>query len=447
MDIEQQKALALASARKRAAETQDPSLMDTVARQLGLTARILAEGIADIAAPFANPVAAGANAVLGAAGSDYRFPEQSQGISQLLTDMGVPKPSTAAEKVVNTAGRIAVGVAVGGPLNKAVASKFPSAPDQFVSPRATTEAGKVLEQSQIPLDKGQATGNRFLNRFRSAFKDNPITAGAQEKFTEAQQKGFNRAVLRAIGEDSDEASQEVMSAAKSRIGQIFDRIGRNGAEFDDVFQNRVAAIVDEAKATVPNSEMGPLLKNVNDLVDAIDDTGKINGDILVKVRSRLSTLAKNPNVSESARDLQDALLDAIERSNPGEKKVLQSAIDQWRSLRLIEGAIAKGSERDISPLMLSNAIASKGQRAMSVYGQGGNQDLVKLAQAARTVLPETIPQSGTAPRGLMQAPIRSLLTSSYLYPLQRYIQSQPSNTSNFAPYILPAAGIANRASQ
>jgi hypothetical protein len=45
---------------------------------------------------------------------------------------------------------------------------------------------------------------------------------------------------------------------------------------------------------------------------------------------------------------------------------------------------------------------------MSVYGLGGDQDLVSLAKAGRNVLGEGLPQSGTIPRGLMQAPLQAI---------------------------------------
>jgi hypothetical protein len=134
-------------------------------------------------------------------------------------------------------------------------------------------------------------------------------------------------------------------------------------------------------------------------------------------------------VGQWAREVEDALLSAMERSSaPGQRAILRDAVDQYRNMRIIEAAISKGDERLLSPRLLSNAVSSMRNRAMSIYGRGGDQWLVDLARAGRDVLPETLPQSGTTPRGMMQA--QGLIRSTVSYPFykgaQLYMQSQPA---------------------
>lgn len=417
-----------------------PSLSSQLKRQLGLTGRAIAEGVADIAAIPANALAGASNVMLGT-----NFPYQEQAVSNLLTSAGMPEPQTTGELISNIGGRFATGMAAGGPINRAISGLAPAAPASFIPTRATTQAGKILERHQIPIERAQATGSPSLNRLRSALMDNPVTTGKQQAFTETQQKAFNSAVLKSIGEKSDEATQQVMRSARDRIGGVFDKVGSKGATFDDMLQNNISDIVDEARSTVPESALRPLLKNIDDLLTSVDDAGKINGEILIKLRSRLSKLSKNPEVGQSARQLHDALINALERSNPGDKAKLANAVDQWRSLRIIEGAIGKGLDKDISPLRLSNALATKAQRSASIYGMGGDQGLIELAQAGRSLIPEALPQSGTIPRGLLQAPIRSILTSLPLLPAQRYLLSQPNiyaaQPGLMTQAILPTTGI------
>ena len=403
---------------------QEPPATDSVVgRTTGLTGRWLAEGIADLGVPFANGIAVAANQVLKAAGVDYQFPEQGQAFSDLLTSYGAPVPETGIEKGVNFVGRVGTGMAAGGFIPKGVSAMAPKAPPGFPTAGkvAATKAGQILQKEGIPLDRSQATDIKILQRFRSMLKDNPVTTGKQQAFEATQQKAFNKAVLKTIGEDASEATQSVMARARERIGSVFNKIGQKGSNYDDALKENIAAIVEDAKATVPDTELRPFMKNVDDLIAAVKD-GKINGDIFIKIRSRLGKLAKSPMVGESARDLQQAMVDALERTYPGQKAALQKASEQWRSLRIVENAISKTTERDISPLRLSNAIATKAQRNMSVYGYGGNQDLVDLAQAGREVLPEVLPQSGTAPRS------KTLLSAGQgllMKPGQRYLLSQP----------------------
>ena len=138
------------------------------------------------------------------------------------------------------------------------------------------------------------------------------------------------------------------------------------------------------------------------------------------------------------------MLGALERTHPGQKAALQEAVDQWRSMRIIQTAIGRGAERDISPLRLSNALGTNQNAAMSIYGQGGDQGLVTLAQAGRSVLPQSLPDSGTIPRGLMQAPLRAIATAPLYRGAQNFLMRQPQPGSGVLKNTLaPAVGAAN----
>jgi len=425
-------------------QAPEPSLGDKIGRQIGLTSRAIGEGIVDLAAPFADPLAGIANKGLEAVGSSYRFPEQSQAFSNALTKAGVPAPQGDIEKLSNFGGRLLTGIAASSPINKAIVSTLKTAPERFIAPTAKTEAAKVMEKNQIPLDKAQSSGNPILQRLRSALTDNPVTTGKQQEFAQGQQKAFNKAVLRSIGSDADEATQKVMSGAKQRIGQLFDKVGKHGAVYDNQLENDISGIMDEASRTVLDTGVNTLKRNVDDILNAVDDNGLINGSKFIQIRSNLSALSKKPDVGPIARQLHDALIGALQRSNPKDAQTLSKATDQWRSMRVIESAIGKGMDKDISPLRLSNALFSKAQRTASVYGTGGNQDLINLSQAARSTLPEALPNSGTIPRGLMQAPLRSIATGVPMKLLQRYLLSQPSQAGT-GIMALPTGAIANRA--
>lgn len=423
-----------------------------VGRQIGLLGRIAAEGTMDVVSPFADALGMGLNK----AGEYFplplpTFPEShSAALTADLTNIGVPKPETAPERAANFWGRLGVGMYVGGkataPIVEAVAGKpVPSQPQY-----ASTRAARTLENAGVRLDRSQRQGGEFLNRMRSALHDNPLTTSAQSRFSNAQLRDYTRAVLKTIGESSDEASQEVMDSAAKRLGTVFDDVGKLGAQFDDALEAGLADIVDSARATTTESDLKPLLKNIDDILKAAadDPAGRI-GPQLVRIRSNLSALSKNPGVGQWAREVEDELLSALERSNPGKREVLRDAIDQYRNLRIIETAISKGDERIISPRILSNTVSNMRNRAMSIYGRGGDQWLVDLARAGRDVLPESLPQSGTTPRGMMQA--QGLIRSAVSYPFykgaQLYMQAQPATPGSgvllreAAPLVAPAIAV------
>lgn len=402
-----------------------------LARQAALLGRTVVEGVTDVAAPFANAVGAAANLGLQAVGSDFRFGDQGEAVSQGLTDIGVPKPTGGVERTSNVVGRFGAAMAVGGaPLTNAVLSRLGMQPTANATasavPKATTPAARTLEKAGVPLDRSQREGGRFLQMLRGAVTNHPATATRQAEFNQTQLRSFTKAVLRSIGANADEATPEVMSAAKGRIGAVFDSIGKRGAVFDDVLQSDLANIVDDATRTVTSNDLAPLLRNIDDILNAVDDAGRINGDKFIRIRSLLSKLSTKPGVGDAARQTEDALLSALERTYPGQKRILQDAVDQWRNMRIIETAVGKGADRFISPRILSNAMTTTRNRAMSVYGQGGDQALVELARAGRSVLPEALPDSGTVPRGLMQMPIRAIATAPLYRAGQNYLLAQPT---------------------
>jgi hypothetical protein len=388
-----------------------------------------------VVAPFADAAGALINRPLAWAGIDHRFPENhSAALSQGLTAKGVPTPQTGAEKISNVASQLLVGGAAGAPLTSAVMGKLGllkqpaqgavTAVNQRLS-QASTPAARTLENAGVPLDRAQRSGGRFMGMLRSAMTNHPFTASRAANFSAQQQKAFNRAVLRSIGAEADEATQPIMLAAKQRIGNVFNSIGRQGAQFDDALQTELANVMDDALRTVPESATGVLQRNVDDILGAVGKDGRINGEQFIKIRSHLSELSDNADVGQVAQRLERAMLGALERTHPGQKALLQDAVDQWRSMRIIQTAIGKGAERDISPLRLSNALGTNQNAAMSVYGQGGDQRLVSLAQAGRSVLPQTLPDSGTVPRGLMAAPLRAIATAPLYKGAQNFLLRQP----------------------
>lgn len=334
-----------------------------------------------------------------------------------MSAAGLPTPQTGMEKASDIATQFMTGMLTSGPVNKAVLGMagLPSTPPAVNAPRApsaaSTEAAQTLETAGVPLDEAQRTGGRFSNLLRSAVKDHPFTSQGIVDFAEKQQKSFNRAVLRSIGASADEATQEVMSEARGAISKVFNEVGKNGAAFDDTLQSELAQIVNNAQRTVVESELKPLMTNIDDILNAVDDAGRISGEQFISIRSNLSDLAKTPGVGPRAADAEQALLSALERTYPGQRAILREAIDKYRNLKIIEPAISKGTTANISPVSLSNAIGSARNRAMSLYGRGGDQGLVSLAKAGREVLPEVLPQSGSIPRGMMQAPLRAVATA------------------------------------
>lgn len=406
------------------AQPEKPSIGQQVKRQLGLGARMVAEGAGSVINPWADAAGAILNQPLRAYDAlrspkleelisgkkeSFRFPtNHQQQLSQALTRGGLPEPQGGYEKAGNFIGQMVTGAAAGGPINKAITGAMgPVPPPPPNLSTAPAPGAATLENAGVKLDKSQRTGGKFSQWLRAVVSRHPMTAQKQADFSLQQQKDFTKAVLRTVGVNSDEASQEVMLAAKQRIGKVFDSVAEQGVKADDELVNGLADFTNTLQRTVLKSDQPTIMKNVDDIIGAVDENGLISGQALSKIRSNLSALSQQASVKNAADELEDMLLDALQRSYPGQRRVLQDAVDQYRNLKIIEPAIGKGAERYISPQALSNAVGSVRNRAMSIYGQGGDQRMVNLARAGRSVLPEAIPNSGTPQVSMAQAPLRA----------------------------------------
>ena len=266
----------------------------------------------------------------------------------------------------------------------------------------TGKAVDKLKDAGVPLDLAQRTGSQFLQRVKTGLNVSPFTSGGQRKVGETQQREFTRAVLKTIGADSDEASTSVMATSKSRLGKAYDDIAeRNPIKYDDELEKGLIDLVEKAGKELPADQMRVLQKQIDDVLNfAADGNGQIGGKAFKTIKQSLDRISGSNKSSLGfwARGLRDELKDALGRSSSAaDQKLLEQTNRQFANMKSIEGAIDKGGEGLVSPLRLSNTLGTKANRWKSVYG-GGDQELVKLAQSARSVLPETLPDSGTAGR-------------------------------------------------
>lgn len=280
--------------------------------------------------------------------------------------------------VVNTVGRLAQ-------------------PTASVASNAHKKAVSVLESNGIPLDAAQKSGSAVLNRIRSGFKDNPFTAGPHASLMAKQQEGFNRAVLRTMGEDAPAATSQVMGRAEQRINGVFKSVlDRNNVQINDTILNRIGQI----QSAAVESEKKPVASIANRIVDAVDGEGKISGQVAYGIKKDLDRLASSADsdLAYHARQLRGTVMDAINGSlNKADKEAFAKARGQFANMKQIEATIDKAGGGDISAARLANVLGQKRNRATSVYGKGP-QELVDLAQAGNFLLPDRMPNSGTTAR-------------------------------------------------
>jgi hypothetical protein len=111
-DTEAARALAFAVQQARAKPARTPT--QELGRQLGLTARAGAQGLAGLAGVVTDPITAGLNAVLP---ESMQMQPVRQAVGNLLTSAGIPQPENAMERVVGQAAETVAGA--GGTIGAA----------------------------------------------------------------------------------------------------------------------------------------------------------------------------------------------------------------------------------------------------------------------------------------------------------------------------------------
>jgi hypothetical protein len=200
--------------------------------------------------------------------------------------------------------------------------------------------------------------------------------------------------------------------AARQIGDVFENVAKKTAmQFDNGLGNDLAAVINEANSGLEKPALELFNKQVDLLTDAIDPiTGVINGEKFNALRQHLTGangLASRPIIGEYAAALDEALLNMLQRQAPAEAAALATARSQWRNLKAIMPAIDKKADKFIRPSILINQLTTKANQNLSRRGLGGaaTQELLELAEAGASVLPDFLPNSGTTARAFAQIAI------------------------------------------
>lgn len=399
----------------------DAPLMNTTAGALGDLAGNVGMMVLPAAGIGKAAELAGMARTASAAGT-FVNPGTLQGAAAVGALQGAAQPvGTGDSRVLNTG----IG-ALGGAAGQAVARGVGmiAQPVQNALSAGGAKAVQVLQDAGVPLDAAQQSGSAVLGKLKTLLGDNPFTRGAQDKLSGQQAEAFNTAVLKTIGEDAPAATPAVMSAAKDRIGQVFDDVAaRNPVPFDNTLQTHLAQIEHDAAGVLNDTQIGPIKKQLDQIVTkAANNGGAIDGAAYQNLKQNLDRLSAggDSTVGEFARDIRFSLDSALQRGtqasgNQADYQALLQARQQWGNLRKIEGTIDKLGNGDISPARLASVLGQKANRSSSVYG-AGNQDLVELAQAGNQLLRDRTPNSGTAGRLAIQAlPGLAVAGADYLH--------------------------------
>jgi hypothetical protein len=367
------------------ARQENAPVLSTTAGQLGNVAGEVAKAAPLMLIPGAGTVAGGA-AIGGA--------------------LGALQPTTPDESSLFNAG---AGAVLGG-AGQAVANTLGRVAQPFSSFLSETgkKAVKVLEDAGIPLDAAQKTGSSFLASVKGHLSDNPITQDAQAQFLSGQQKSYNRAIAKTMGENTDAITPDVIATAKERLGKNYDDVAkRTNIDLKHATQP-INNLYKEATKVLNPTQLSTLDKNLEDIFAKGQKNGnKLDFSQYQNVKQTLDRLSASADtdLANYARDLKDVLKESLTKSvqaagNKEDALLLKETNKQYGNMKKIEDVVLKNPEGDISPSLLLNSLATKAKRN-AFFAE--DKSLAQLASAGKQILPDKVPNSGTTRRLLAAA--------------------------------------------
>ena len=271
-----------------------------------------------------------------------------------------------------------------------------------MNPARAALAEAAVNKYGIPIRGSQISESPFAKLADSAIGKMPLS-GLEAQNAE-QRTAFTRAVAKTMGQDADNLTPQVMSKARTDLGNTYNTIkARTNVMADDEFVNDLGKVETEAQQVITPQEFAPIKQQMDNILGKVGDDGTISGDAYKALTSKGSPLDKatessNPNIRFYARKVEDALSGALTRSaTPEDQALLNQTNRQWKNMRTVQELASKaGIEGEISPPLLLNAVR-KSYKDMAYTGAG---DIGELADIGQQFLKES-PSSTTAERLLL----------------------------------------------
>ena len=379
-----------------------------VGGQIAGSLPVLAAG-GEVAAPAVQAVSPALAEFLSGAGGASKLGRFASRAASGVLQGGAAAAATSGASDEDVGQQVKQGMEFGGFLNAGlpIANSLGAAARNALfgapmNPARVALADAAINKFGIPLRGSQISESPFAKLADSAIGKMPLS-GLEGQNAE-QRTAFTRAVAKTMGQDADNLTPQVMSKARSDLGNTYNAIkARTSVMADDQFVNDLGKVENEAQQVITPQEFAPIKQQMDNILGKVKDDGTISGDAYKALTSKGSPLDKatessNPNIRFYARKVEDALTGALTRSaTPEDQTLLSQTNRQWKNMRTVQELASKaGIEGEISPPLLLNAVR-KSYKDMAYTGAG---DIGELADIGQQFLKET-PSSTTAERYLL----------------------------------------------
>lgn len=291
--------------------------------------------------------------------------------------------------------------AAGGAAGYGLASLFTRAakPTADLS-EAQRKALEAAERLKVNLTAGEASGNKALKWAESASADVPFASGIASKRAAANDKAIAQAATRALGQQADEVTENVLATARNRISGEFERI------LEPLQINLNTPQVANELSAVQGSKVLKSLRDesVDGLlaeIQAVAKAGPVDGAWFQQNKTVLDQAIRSaynngqPGKAKALERVENALDRAAKQAMGKDASVYEAARKQWANLRMLEtGKIVEDGR--VLPGRLKSAMEARYKAAMKEGKITGElADIARLSGVMRAP-----PQSGTVPRAL-----------------------------------------------
>lgn len=314
--------------------------------------------------------------------------------------------------------------ATGNERLSALAGLAPGGALTALGARASSRMTPELEAAGINPTIGQALGG-WANRLEQGFGSIPILgdfiksgrAGAIEDFN----RGAINMALDHIGEKLDRGTplgRAAIDEAAGKIGGAYDRITPQlnvtldpqfGTGLTDIFRrsNMLSRDHQQQLGNTVRTEIMDRLNGPDMTGQAFRDAESTLGQITRE--NRTSPLPADRAYGNAIQDLQTELRDLLRRSNPDQAAQLQDIHNAYRTMLPVEIAAARmgtglGGHAEAGVFTPSQLTSGVRQADPTLRNRGfarGNAVLQDYAESGRTLLGDTLPDSGTPYRGFV----------------------------------------------
>lgn len=352
--------------------------------------------------------------------------------SQGVREIGLPEPvPTIAGMVAGTAPFVRAST-FQRPTTTGQPPTLPRTPPQApttgqpgIQPPATpmppqqVRMGNVarLERAGVPVSPGQRSGQPLAQTMESVMKYLPPSAPRSARFVDEQQRAYTKALLSHAGINADTARPDVLSTAQRRFNGIYDDLeqatvlrGPDEQMVDDLA--RAEGIVGQGS---PQNIRDSFIGYRDDVLNWASGTPRkgqtfqgLAEDLGAEIRkAERSDAAGSTKYAQALINLRNALFGMVERqASPEIANAWRKTNREYAIFKAIEDSMLDPSQVTlntafVNPRKIGN-IQLKVRSRDWTQGSEDEDSFTNLVKAGAALIPDPIPNSGTAQRMFAQ---------------------------------------------